>query len=435
MSIATRLASKSVLMFALRIFGAGLIFVVQALIARVWGAGSLGEFLLVIAAANLLAMAMPLGYQTVATYFAAQYRAKGEGRHLRRFLARAYGFIVVIGGAVALLGEPLTNLMGDAGAHLSPLWVPTALIAVATAITFVNTTVLVGLKQAFAGYLADMIFRPVVTLAVFGIVVAVADGPDMARFLWVLAIVLLVLFAVQFAFMVRAVREIPVDEPYRRAEPRRWWRFAAPWVLITLATDYFFDINLLLLAGLLEREELAIFGVTTRIFALAAFGVVAVYSLTLPEIFEAEARSDGAAFTKRLGEANLVAAGLAIALFIGVSAFGWILLSMFGDDFVAGAVPASILCLGLVVRAIFGPASLVLSIHNRPWASLPSVALGIVTLIVGNYVLVPIYGMNGAAISAFIAISIWSVALWATALIKAKVDVSLFSRFRKQALA
>src|SRR5690606_9969657 len=123
---------------------------------------------------------------------------------------------------------------------------------------------------------------------------------------------------------------------------------------------------------------------------------------------------DSGAFGRRVGEANLVATGLALALFLGVLLVGRYALMLFGDEFADGALPVAILCLGLVVRAAFGPASLVLSMHDRPWASLPSVSLGLAALIVGNFTLVPPYGLMGAAISAFIAISLWSVSLWAT---------------------
>ncbi|MCS6759424.1 MAG: hypothetical protein MO852_10925 [Candidatus Devosia euplotis] len=58
--------------------GAGLIFLVQALIARIWGPELLGEYLIVIATVNLIAVWMPLGFHTVGTYFAAEYRARGE---------------------------------------------------------------------------------------------------------------------------------------------------------------------------------------------------------------------------------------------------------------------------------------------------------------------------------------------------------------------
>ncbi len=123
--------------------------------------------------------------------------------------------------------------------------------------------------------------------------------------LWLLAAALLVLFGFQSIWVHRAVIAVPRADAVRQGEPRRWWRFAAPWVLITLASDYFFDINLILLAGLLDRTDLAIFGVSTRIFALASFGVVAVYALTLPNMFDAERDADSGAFGRRVGEAIL----------------------------------------------------------------------------------------------------------------------------------
>ena len=75
---------------------------------------------------------------------------------------------------------------------------------------------------------------------------------------------------------------------------------------------------------------------------------------------------------------------------------------------------------------------MVLSIHDRPWASLPAVLLGMGTLAVGNVVLVPAFHLMGAAIAALIAISAWSMTLWLVALRTAKIDVSILQWFRAQ---
>src|SRR5690606_19746372 len=108
--------------------------------------------------------------------------------------------------------------------------------------------------------------------------------------------------------------------------------------------------NILMLALLLERADLAVFGVATRIFSLVSFGTVAVYAQTMPDLFEADARADRAGLARRLGEANIVATGLALVLFAGVAVLGPFALGLFGDGFEAGAAPLAILCLGLVMR-------------------------------------------------------------------------------------
>ncbi len=437
MSLGGRLASQSTIIFGGRLFGAGLIFLVQAFIARVWGAAFLGEYLLLIAAVNLIAVAMPLGFQTIGTYFAAEYRARHDRRQLTAFLGRAYGHVALVFVVVALGGPIVLELLGQRDSVIAHHFMPVALLALATALVYVSAGVLVGLKRPFAGFFADGIFRPMVILGTFAICAAVFDTPvdGFSAMLWIIALGYVAIAVVHFAIVVTTLKRIDDLAPARASEVHRWWRFAAPWVLITLATDFFFDIDLLLLANLLGKEELAIFGVCTRIFSLVSFGVAAVYAVTLPDMFESEAKDDRAAFHRKVGEANLVATLVSIALLVLVVIGGPFALLLFGEGFTAGALPLAILCVALVVRSAMGPASMVLSIHDRPWASLPAVALGMGTLVLGNIMLVPPFHLVGAAMAALIGIAVWSVMLWGIALRTARIDVSIMQWFRARRLA
>jgi O-antigen/teichoic acid export membrane protein len=432
MSLHRRLASQSSIIFGARLSGAGLIFIVQALIARFWGAELLGEYLLIIATVNLIAVAMPLGFHTVGTYFAAEYRARGERQQLSVFLIRAYGHVAL---ALVLLlagGYPLLGLLGQADTALGHHFVPVCLLAFGTAMVYVNGAVLVGLKRPFAGFFADTMFRPMIVLAAFLVSSALAAPVEaFSHMLWIIALGYVAVSLVHFGFVITSLPRIADNVAPRTEEGRRWWRFALPWVLISLATDFFFDIDLLLLSHSLSREELAIFGVCTRIFSLVSFGVAAVYAVTLPDMFESEANADRQAFNRKIGDANLVASGLSVLLFAGMAVAGPFALMLFGPSFSAGAVPLAVLCLALVVRSVMGPASLVLSIHDRPYASLPAVGLGVVSLVLFNALLVPRFGLMGAATAAILAITIWSVGLWWIALKTARVDVSIMQRFRR----
>ncbi|MCR6673804.1 lipopolysaccharide biosynthesis protein [Devosia ginsengisoli] len=436
MSLHRRLASQSSVIFGARLAGAGLIFLVQALIARIWGPELLGEYLLIIATVNLIAVVMPLGFHTVGTYFAAEYRARGERRQFITFIARAYGHVVATLALILLLGHPLLDMLGQGGSVLADHFIPVALLAFATAMVYVNGALLVGLKRPFAGFFADTMFRPIVVIAAFLVTMGFAVPVEgFSAMLWLVAAGYVVIALVHFAFVVTSLNRIPDTAPQRPVEAARWWRFALPWVLISLATDFFFDIDLLLLSHALSREELAIFGICTRIFALTSFAVSAVYAVTLPDMFESEANADREAFKRKVGDANFVASIISVVLFAGIAVAGPFALMLFGPSFSAGAAPLAVLSLALVVRSVMGPASLVLSIHDRPYASLPSVGMGVVTLVLCNWLLVPSFGLMGAALSAIIAITIWSVGLWWVALRTAKLDVSIMQWFRARRAA
>jgi O-antigen/teichoic acid export membrane protein len=424
-----RLASQSALLFAARILGAGLTFLAQAAIARTWGSATLGDYLLIMATVNLIAVVLPLGFETIGTYFAAEYRARGEGRLLWGFLGRAYGHVTLMALALFLFGAPLAAFFGEPGVVLTSHWVAACLLAFSTALIFVTGALLIGLKRPFAGLLADTIFRPIVVFAGFLIGLAATTRVESFSYLiWGVSLGITAVALVQFAFLITGLRDVPRELPARGGEWKRWWRFAGPWVIITLATEFFFDLDLLVLSNLLSREDLAIFGVCTRFFSLVSFGVAVVYSVTLPDMFESEARADRDGFHRKIGDANLVASVLAVLLFGLVAVGAPVALLLFGPAFLAGATPLAVLCLALVVRSVFGPASLVLSVHDKPFSALPAIALGVAALIGGNLLLVPRFGLMGAAIAALISITQWSAAQWATVVKVAGVDVSIRAR-------
>lgn len=438
MSLTRRLASQSTIIFGARLAGAGLIFVVQALIARIWGAQLLGEYLIVTATVNLIAVVMPLGFHTVGTYFASEYRARGERKQLWVFIAHAYGHVLLALLALLVLGKTVIGWLGQENSALAHHFIPIVMLAFGAALVYVSGALLVGFKRPFVGFFADAIFRPLIVLLAFAITASFSvPAEGFANMLWYIATGSCIVSLIQFGIVIVSMRDIPDTVAETRArEPRRWWRFAVPWVLIALATDFFFDIDLLMLSQSLSREELAIFGVATRIFSLMSFGIYAVYAVTMPDMFESEANDDRAAFNRKVGDANMVASALSIVLFVLVLIGAPFALMVFGPSFSAGAAPLAVLSLALVVRSVMGPASLVLSIHDRPYASLPSVAFGLVSLALGNWLLVPSLGLMGAALSAIFAITVWSVGLWYIALRTAKLDVSILQWFRnRRALA
>jgi len=436
-----RLFSQSTIIFAVRVFGAAIIVVAQAGIARFWGGALLGQYLLIIAVVNLVAMFMPLGFHTIGTYFAAEYRAKGQRNLLWRFLFRAYLHVVLAALAIWVFGGALTGLIsvglfGDFQVNppaIAQYWLQASILAAASAVIFINGALLVGLKRPFAGFFADGLFRPMLVIGAFVLATLSAGGEEqLGAMLWIFALSYCLVALIHFGFVLAAMKAVPdisnADDliSHESEEAGRWWHFAMPWVLIAVASGFFFDIDLILLSGMMDKETLAIFGVSTRIFSLMAFGISAVYALALPDIFAEAANHERAKFHEKLGEANLVATALSLVMLIGILIVGPLILMLFGPAFAAGAIPLAILSLILMVRSALGPADLVLSIHEKPWASLPAIVLGLGTLVAANMVLVDLLGLLGAALAALSAFSVWSCVLWLTARRMVKIDVSIF---------
>lgn len=428
MSLVARLATRSAALLGMRLAGAALIFGMQAVMARLWGAELLGQYILIIAFVNLIAVMLPLGFQVIGSYFASEYSAHGQGAALRRFALRAYIHIGIGTGLVFFIA---TLARQHLPAYVPQVLTSAILLAAATAAIFVNGTLLVGLKRPVAGFIADTLLRPLGIITAFAAAFFAAQADSrLAVLLNGAALVCMVVAFVHARMLLTELQQMPHGDNNPRLESRRWWTLALPWTILALATDFFFDIDLVLLAPILSTEDLAIFGVCTRIFSLIAFGVAAIHAVAMPDAFETRREHGDVHFHRKLAEANLMAAVLAIAAALVMLASGP-LLALFGTAFTKGAAPLSILCLGLVARSVAGPAALVLSLHDRPYASLPSVALGLLTLALCNLWLVPAFGLTGAATSAAVAMTAWSAAQWLTAWRRTSVDVSVWPKLRE----
>ncbi len=435
MAMGRRLLSQSGALFLARLFGAGVTFLAQVAIVRLWGAETLGQYLLVIAVANVAGVVLPLGFQTVGSYFAAEYRAQGQGALLRGFLLRTYGHVAAVAAMALALGPVLLAGLGSSAGPIAAHWLPAWVMTVAVAVSYCNVALLVGLERPFAGYLAEALFRPLlITSALLVASALAAPGREVDALLWVLSLGFGLVVLVQLGLLLATVRTVPAGPAPRAGEARRWWRFALPWTIVALATDFFFDIDLVVLSGYLGHADLAVFGVAARVFSLVSFGVAAVYAVTLPRVFEREAAADRAGVMAQLGDANLVASLVSLGLLVAVVVAAPLLPAIFGAEFSGGTWPLAVLCLSLLVRSAFGPAALVLSMHDKPYAPLPAIGLGLGTLLGMNWLLVPTHGLLGAALAALVAQSLWSAAMWLTAYRLAGVDVSVLPRLR-QALA
>jgi O-antigen/teichoic acid export membrane protein len=303
------------------------------------------------------------------------------------------------------------------------------------ALALVAGALLVGLKRPFATFFSDSLFRTFLIILSFPVaLLALTHDGKFELLVWLVSFAYLAVGLGLTAYLVFVTREVPAAGEPRRGESRRWWRFALPWAIIVLATDFFFDLDLLFLAGIMGKEELAIFGVCARIYVLVSFGLTAVYAVTMPEIMESSAKEGligNAAFKKKVGDTNLAASVISLVIVVGVAVGSPLALMLFGQEFLVGVMPLTVMSICLVVRAVMGPAALALSIHDRPYTTLPAVGAGMATLVAMNLLLVPTMGLLGAAIAAMLAQSAWAISMWLIARHVTRVDVSLLPRLQE----
>ena len=84
----------------------------------------------------------------------------------------------------------------------------------------------------------------------------------------------------------------------------------------------------------------------------------------------------------------------------------------FGDDFLIPRITFLIILLAPIINSIFGSAGEILLMSGNEKVSLTWAGISLIIGVILNFLLVPLYGINGVAVSILIATFIRAFALW-----------------------
>src|ERR1022692_2566683 len=380
-----------------------------------------------------------LGAYTGAVYFIARLRLLGQEGRISAILRAAIIPVVVasVTGAAALLifAGPIAS--GLSGGHLesggaSPSAVATALRALAITLPF--AAILDTLLGASRGYrdmrpsvVIDKLARSVAQLA--GVALAVAAGSAaLLAPLWALPYIPAAAAAWIWLRRVRRSRPPPhavppefaallalstpvradgtklgpgesnADERLANANPRGFWRFTTPRAIASLAQITIQRIDIVLVAIIRGPRDAAIYTAATRFLVAGQFGNAAISQAAQPRFTELFAVGN-----RR--EANLVYQAttawlvlLTWPLYSLALVYGPQFLSIFGRSYNAGVTVMVILAITQLVAAACGQVDMVLITTGRSSWSLANGLLAMVVNVSIDLLLIPRYGITGAAI-------------------------------------
>jgi O-antigen/teichoic acid export membrane protein len=190
-----------------------------------------------------------------------------------------------------------------------------------------------------------------------------------------------------------------------------WAGASLPIALVDLTTLGLSYIDVILLGFFLAPEAVGVYFAATRILQVVVFAQYAASAATAQRFAEAEARGDRATLSALVTRTARLTAGLTLATGAGVLAAAPLLLALFGPAF-SGSLPVlAVLIGGVVLQSAFGPAEDLLNMtgQERACALASGLVLGVAALL--NCVLIPRFGVTGAAAAMAVAAACRGIAL------------------------
>jgi len=423
---------------------------VTVLVTREFSKPIAGAFFTAISAFLIVEAVASLGANVGLVYFIARLRSLGEERRIPAILRAAVIPVIVasILLTVLMLGvaEPLAKVLlsghlGKSGAVSAPA-VAQALRALALTLPFaalLDTYLGVGrgYRDMRPTVMVDKIGRSVVQLA--GIAIAVLAGSAaLLAPLWALPYVP----AAAIAWLwVRRIRRKPPKGPrgmpdvppevaallalstpvpsvkgaprvgrrmqQRRlanANPRGFWQFTTPRGIASLAKITLQRIDIVLVAIIMGPGPAAVYTAATRFLVVGQLGNMAISMAAQPRFTELFALGDrrSANVVYQVTTAWLVL--LTWPLYLLAVVYGPEVLSVFGHSYRAGADVMLILGLTMLLATACGQVDMVLITTGRSSWSLINGLLAVGVNVGLDLILIPRYGITGAAIGWAIAI-------------------------------
>jgi len=419
-------------------------------VTRVFTKPVAGAFFTAISAFLIVEAVASLGAMVGLVYFIARLRSLGEERRIPAILRAAVIPVIVasilLTVLMLLVAEPLAHLLlsghlGKQGA-VSPAAVAQTLRALALTLPFaalLDTYLGVsrGYRDMRPTVVIDKIGRSAAQL--IGIAIAVAAGSAaLLAPLWALPYVPAAAIAWLWARRIqrrpskgpRGMPDVPPElaallalsttvpsvkgaprvgrrmqqRRLANANPRGFWRFTTPRGIASLASITLQRIDIVLVAIIMGPAAAAVYTAATRFLVAGQLGNMAITMAAQPRFTELFAIGDrrNANVLYQVTTAWLVL--LTWPLYMLAIVYGPEVLTVFGHSYRAGAPVMLILALTMLLATACGQVDMVLITTGRNSWSLVNGLMAVAVNVSLDLVLIPRYGITGAAIG-------WAVAI------------------------
>lgn len=396
-----KLFSGVFISLALRIIGAVFALALNLAIGRILGAEGAGVYYLALSISSIGAVIARLGMDHAALRFVASETANDNWNGAAGVLVQATKAITISGLIVSFLVYAMAELISEnvfAEPNLTrPLrWISLSIVTFGLMMLFSET--LKGVWRTRDAMLVSGVIYPVVALAVIWPFTTFAGASGAA-----LAYVLGTSVAMLVGFIIW-LRQGSLSWIRPAFDFNKLWTSAHRlWIMSVINSAILPWMPLFLLGIWGSTADTGIFGAAVRLATLLTFLLAAVNTVAAPQFSALYEKGDLQSLqwlACRFSLIVITATGPVVVLMVWQSSW---LMGMFGEDFVLGGTALSILLLGHTINAATGSVGYLLMMTGHEKDMRNSSIFAAVLLGSTAMILIPTYGILGAAIASAVA--------------------------------
>lgn len=383
--------------YGVRVGNAGLLFLLNVLLARWLGEFEFGIYVLVWTWVILLGLVSALGLGTGVLRFIPEYRTHGTIDRLRGVLFTSRIIVLAAATLLAAAGAAVVALLGGAAENV---YFTPFLVGLVCLPLLALTTVQDGIARSYdwtdLALLPPFLVRPVLLLVFMVVSMAAGFAPTATTALYCAIGATWLSAIAQYLLLQRRLKGEVSRGPRAYVIPV-WLRVSMPLLLVDGFYLLMVNTDVLALSLFVPPDQVGVYFAAAKLLALVSmvqFAVSVASGHRFATFHSAGDQHGLVAFIRSMSRwtfwPSLAAATTVVVL-------GLPLLWLFGESFTAAYPILFVLAVGIVARASIGPADRLLSVIGdqdsvaRIYFSLFAINVCL------NLLLIPIFGIFGAA--------------------------------------
>lgn len=390
------IAAKSSTVLIISIIGNFVSLISMIVVGRLLGADTYGKYIYIVSFLSIISILPLMGMnQGLISFLSRDSLSKNQKGSLTSFavvIGACASFAVIF--LLYIFKDTILDIFLDESYRdLFTFMIP---IVVLNVILPIAAGIMRGYKRTGIVTTLDKLIRPITSIIIIVVMILVFSIRDESV---LVASLYASRFLILFIYIAAIVGSKYIRRPKRMDYNKQLILFSIPLLLNSAVGLITTNIDKYMIGTFLNSQQVGIYNAALQFGVISSFVLIAVNSIFAPIISNlyhsdkmTELKNLYRQTTKIITMFNFMVLGLFVILSDEI-------MRVPGDEFAAGAVALVIICVGQIANALSGSVGQINIMTGHSKYELISSIITMVINVILNIILIPIYGINGAALA------------------------------------
>ena len=408
--------------FFLRFGGLIVGYILTLVIANLFGAKGLGDYVLAITVLRLFTLLAKLGLDTASIRFIASFVSQEKWTSILNFRKKVVFILsfssIIVSLLMYFLSTPIAHLINANASYIEIA----AFFVLPITFFMLHYQSLRGLKR-----IAEFSFFYRISQALFSVILIVIiyqfnKGAEVTLYAYLLSVLIVSFLSfLSFRYWLKKISEGKESAEQEIMSYSTILKISIPLMFaqsvqfIMAWTDKLMlgaiDTPNVILGLTTNSSEVGTYHVAFKLSMFAAVSLMAINSIAAPKFAEMFRKNDIVGFKKVVHQSTKIIFWTSVPLIAIFFIFPEFFLSLFGEEFKIGVTAFIFLSCGRLVSSFSGSVGNILQMTGNQNIYALILFFGAILNVLLNLILIPRYGINGAAIASMSSLITWNLSM------------------------